>query len=119
MPTYSITDPSGRTLELTGDKAPTEAEIDNVFAEYFGDDAAQPIEYVDKDWRAQPWVRGCYAALMGPGDWTQHGAQRTEMIGPIHFAGTEAATQWYGYMEGGLQAAENAVQAILQGYRQA
>ena len=37
MPTYSITDPSGRTLELTGDKAPTEAEIDNVFAEYFGD----------------------------------------------------------------------------------
>ena len=37
MPTYSITDPSGRTLELTGDKAPTEAEIDNVFAAYFGD----------------------------------------------------------------------------------
>jgi len=37
MPTYSITDTSGRTLELTGDKAPTEAEIDNVFAEYFGD----------------------------------------------------------------------------------
>lgn len=99
--------------------AARQAEVLSCFAEYFGDDAAQPMEYVDKDWRAQPWIRGCYAALMGPDVWTQYGAQRTEMVGPIHFAGTEAATQWYGYMEGGLQAAENAVQAILQGYRQA
>ncbi|MDP1776665.1 MAG: FAD-dependent oxidoreductase, partial [Moraxellaceae bacterium] len=96
-----------------------QAEVLSCFAEYFGELALGPIEYVDKDWRAQSWVRGCYAALMGPGVWTKHGAVRNKRIGPIHFAGTEAATQWYGYMEGGLQAAESAVQAILQGYRQA
>jgi monoamine oxidase len=98
--------------------ADRQAEVLSCFAEYFGEAASKPIEYVDKDWRAQPWVRGCYAALMGPGVWTKQGKLRNQTVGPIHFAGTEAATQWYGYMEGGLQAAENAVQAILKGYRQ-
>ncbi len=98
--------------------ADRQAEVLSCLTEYFGDEAAHPLEYVDKDWRAQPWIRGCYAALMGPGVHTQYGHLRAQAVGPIQFAGTESATQWYGYMEGGLQSAEQAVQAILQTYRQ-
>ena len=35
MPTYQVTDPaSGRTLRLTGDSPPTDAELEQIFAEY-------------------------------------------------------------------------------------
>ena len=35
MPTYQVTDPaSGRTLRLTGDSPPTDAELERIFSEY-------------------------------------------------------------------------------------
>lgn len=35
MPTYQVTDPSsGRTLRLTGDSPPTDADLDEIFAQY-------------------------------------------------------------------------------------
>lgn len=94
--------------------AARQAEVLDCFAEFFGEAARTPLEYVDRDWRLQPWLRGCYAALLGPGVWTRDGHARTASWGRIHLAGTEAADVWYGYMEGGLQAAERAVQSILQ-----
>ena len=36
-----------------------------------------------------------------------------EPIGSIHFAGTETATWWSGYMEGAIQAGERAAREIL------
>ena len=32
MPTFEVTDPSGRTLEIEGDRMPTEAELNEIFA---------------------------------------------------------------------------------------
>lgn len=34
MPTYEITSPDGVTLEIQGDKPPTEAELDQIFSQY-------------------------------------------------------------------------------------
>ena len=35
MPTYKVTDPdTGRTLSLTGDAPPTEAELEEIFGVY-------------------------------------------------------------------------------------
>ena len=36
MPSFTVTDPQGRTLTLEGAKPPTEEELDNIFSEYFG-----------------------------------------------------------------------------------
>ena len=36
MPSFTVTDPQGRTLILEGAKPPTEEELDNIFSEYFG-----------------------------------------------------------------------------------
>jgi monoamine oxidase len=82
------------------------------FAQYFGEQARIPLEYVDQDWSSEPWTRGCYAALMGPGVWTGGGARLREANGAIHWAGTETAVEWFGYMEGALEAAERAAAEV-------
>ncbi len=84
------------------------------FAEFFGPQAREAIAYVDKDWGAEEWTRGCYAGLMGPGTWTSYGPDLRAPIGPLHFAGTETARRWYGYFEGALEAAERAAREVLQ-----
>jgi len=37
-----------------------------------------------------------------------------EPVGPIHWAGTETATSWTGYMEGAVQAGERAAREVLE-----
>ncbi|KUJ81699.1 amine oxidase [Microbulbifer flavimaris] len=93
-------------------------DVLDCFARYFGDQARRPLEYVDRDWSSEPWTRGCYAALMPPGVWTQYGQVLRDADGPIHYAGTESATEWYGYMEGALQAAERAVGEVREALSQ-
>ena len=82
------------------------------FARYFGEAARDPLEYVDKDWSSEPWTRGCYAALMTPGTWTGGGERLREANDRVHWAGTEFAVEWYGYMEGALESAERAVEEV-------
>ncbi|GMG86848.1 flavin monoamine oxidase family protein [Biformimicrobium ophioploci] len=87
------------------------------FANYFGERAQTPLEYVEKDWSADEWARGGYAAHMTTGSWTGNGRLLRSANGRIHWAGTETAREWYGYMEGGLEAAERAageVRELLQ-----
>ncbi len=84
------------------------------FAGFFGPQALEPIDYVDRDWGAQEWTRGCYTALAGPGVWTSYRDELRLPIGPLHFAGTETARRWNGYFEGALEAAERAVEEVAQ-----
>tara|TARA_R110000868_G_scaffold102524_6_gene282382 strand:+ start:11016 stop:12377 length:1362 start_codon:yes stop_codon:yes gene_type:complete len=101
------------------DPAERRAAVLQAFARYFGEQALSPIDYVDQDWIAEEYTRGCYAALMGPGVWTSLGMDLRQPIGPIHVAGTETATRYYGYFEGALQAAERAVAEIEAAFAQA
>ncbi len=79
----------------------------------FGSPARTPVEYVERDWSAEEWTRGCYAALFTPGAWTQHGPALRAPVGPVHWAGTETATVWCGYMDGAIQSGERAAHEIL------
>lgn len=74
----------------------------------FGPEAARPIAYVDCNWAEEPWSAGCYAGLLGPGRMTELGPALREVVGRVHFAGTEAATRWTGYMEGAIESGERA-----------
>jgi monoamine oxidase len=89
-----------------------EAERREIVAEnlarMFGPRAASPSGYVEKDWSAEPWSRGCYAGVLGPGAWTGYGPALREPVGRIHWAGTETATAWMGYFDGALQAGRRA-----------
>jgi monoamine oxidase len=90
------------------------AAVLDSLAAYFGPRAAQPVDWVELDWSAEPWTRGCYGAHFGPGVWTQFGPALREPVGRIHWAGTETATVWCGYMDGALQSGERAASEVLQ-----
>lgn len=82
-------------------------------ATLFGPAAREPVDFVERDWSAEEWTRGCYGALFTPGAWTQHGPALREPVGRVHWAGTETATVWAGYMDGAIQSGERAAHEIL------
>lgn len=70
---------------------------------YFGPEASTPLGYVDQDWTQEQWSLGGYVAHMPPGVMTNYGDALREPCGHIHWAGTETATEWAGYLDGALQ----------------
>jgi monoamine oxidase len=75
---------------------------------YFGERVRLPIEYVEQDLAEEEYSRGCYAAYMPTGGWTTFGEALREPIGRLHWAGTETATVWNGYMDGAISSGERA-----------
>ena len=82
-------------------------------AAFFGPRAARPCHYLEMDWSAQEWTRGCYAAHFPPGIWTGYGEALREPVGRLHWAGTESATSWIGYMDGAVQSGLRAAAEVL------
>jgi len=83
------------------------------FARYFGPRAAAPAAYAELDWQREQWSGGCYGTLFGPNVWTRYGHALREPIGPVHWAGTETATIWSGYMDGAVRSGERAAAEVL------
>ncbi len=83
------------------------------FARYFGPNAMHPIDYVERDWMAEPFSRGCYGAHFTPGVWTGFGHALRTPIGPLHWAGAECASVWNGYMEGAVRSGEATAREVL------
>lgn len=83
-------------------------------ARFFGPRARQPVAYFDLDWSAEPWTRGCYGAHFPPGVWTQYGPWLREPVGRIHWAGTETALHWMGYMDGAVESGQRAAREVLE-----
>jgi monoamine oxidase len=50
---------------------------------------------------------------MTPGGWTSHGAALRQPVGRIHWAGSETATRWIGFMDGAVSAGQRAAREIL------
>jgi monoamine oxidase len=80
----------------------------------FGARAGSPLQYVERDWSAEEWTRGCPVCRFAPGGWTGFGRWLRQPVGRIHWAGTETATHWSGYMEGALQSGERAAREVLE-----
>jgi monoamine oxidase len=83
-----------------------------------GPEGANPIDYEDQDWPADPWSRGCYGASMGPGVMTTVGKVIRQPHGRVHWAGTETSARWMGYIEGAIRSGERAAEEVLAGYKQ-
>ena len=83
------------------------------FARHFGERAAKPVVYADHVWEHDPWSGGCYGAFMPPGVWTSVGPSIREPQGRIHWAGTETATVWSGYIDGAISSGKRAAAEIV------
>lgn len=88
------------------------AAVLEVFARLFGPDAASPVDYVERNWAAERWSRGCYSGAFGPSGWTDFGPALREPVGRIHWAGTETATVWNGYIDGAITAGRRAAAEV-------
>jgi monoamine oxidase len=84
------------------------------FRQYVGDQALSPTQFIQHDWRSEKWTRGCPTAVTRPGILSRYGDTLRRPIGPVHFAGTETADYWQGYMDGAVRAGERAAREILR-----
>lgn len=82
------------------------------FEKLFGPSAGQPLDYAEQEWATEEWSGGGPTSNFGPGGWSEYGSILREPVGRIHWAGTETATVWSGYMEGALQAGERAAAEV-------
>ena len=52
------------------DQAERQQAVIGCFVRYFGQAAARPERYVERDWMAEEFTRGCYCAHFAPGVWS-------------------------------------------------
>lgn len=102
---------AGPARRWSGDAAPVVAQL----VRWFGAEAAAPQGLAITDWCAEPWSRGCPVAVMTPGALTTAGTTLRQPVGRVHFAGTETATAWTGYLEGALESGERAAREVVRG----
>lgn len=82
------------------------------FTRYFGAEAANPTDYLEQDWSAEEFSRGCYGGHFAPGVLTDYGDVLREPVGRIHWAGTEYAREFTGYMEGAIRSGREVAKAL-------
>ncbi|KAM8744265.1 putative flavin-containing monoamine oxidase A isoform 1-T1 [Acanthopagrus schlegelii] len=80
---------------------------------YLGPEAASFIHYEEKDWAKEDYSGGCPVNVMVPGMLTYYHPSLRKPCGRIHWAGTETATQWCGYMSGAVQSGQRAALEVL------
>jgi monoamine oxidase len=102
---------AGPARRWNGDTAPVMAQL----VRWFGDEARHPVAIATTDWSAEPWSRGCPVAVMAPGALTTGGTTLRQPVGRVHFAGTETAVEWTGYLEGALESGERAAREVVRG----
>lgn len=87
-------------------------EVLACFATLFGDEALRPIDYADQCWGAETFAPGGPTAAVPPGSWTQFGPLLRRPVGPLHWAGTETADEWTGFMDGAVRSGQRAAAEV-------
>lgn len=80
---------------------------------YFGPQAENVTSCVFQRWDLEEFSRGGPVAYAPPGLLTQYGPALKTSVGGIHFAGTETAEFWTGYMDGAVRSGERVAKEIL------
>ncbi len=101
----------GRTWHTRPEAARRDA-ITTALARWFGEEARRPAHYVEQDWSTEAWTRGCPIGFPPPALLTAHGAALRTPCGRVHWAGTETARRWMGFMDGALEAGERAADEV-------
>jgi monoamine oxidase len=101
-----------RTLNGLSHRERARAEIES-YVRYFGSRAARPNLAFDYPWDNDPLAGGAPVGFTPPGVLLRYGEALRRPVGPIHWAGTETATVWNGYMDGAVQSGERVAREVL------
>src|SRR5262249_39573809 len=107
---------AARKASCLDPRARRQAVIDGL-VRLFGERASRPSGYFDRDWSKDEWSAGCYVGLHPPGVLSTVGTALRAPCGRIHFAGSEAATRWPGFMDGAIESGERAAAEVLEALR--
>ena len=69
--------------------------------------------YLDEVWAKEVYTGGCPVGVTPPGVLTEYGSALRAPVGRVHWAGTETATVWCGYMDGAIQSGKRAAGEVL------
>jgi monoamine oxidase len=83
------------------------------FANYFGPRAKSPQQYFETFWPEARWERGGPVGIAAPGTLVAYGHALREVVGNLHWAGTESSTYWAGYMDGAVRSGRRAAAEVL------
>jgi len=101
-----------RALDDQSDQQRASAALQS-YVRYFGKPAGAPRMYFDQVWEREIYTGGCPAGVMPTGVLTEYGSALRAPAGRIHWAGTETATVWTGYMDGAVQSGRPAAAEAL------
>lgn len=89
-----------------------QAVLDHL-VQLYGEQAATPIDFLSHDWMTERWTRGCFSGHLTPGGWTGYGPALRTPCGRIHWAGTETAVHWNGYIDGAIESGFRVADEVL------
>jgi monoamine oxidase len=126
-PVFDHSDPAGNHYSLVGFVAGDaaleysarpaavrrQAVIDSLVT-FFGNEAATPTAYLEKDWLTDPWSVGCYVGVAAAGYYSRTRPYIARPVGRLHWAGTETAEFGLGYIEGAIRSGERAAREIAE-----
>lgn len=84
------------------------------FGMFFGDAARKPIDYLDHCWGTEPFAPGGPTAAVPPQAWTAYGPWLRKPIDGIHWAGTETAEVWTGFLDGAVRSGQRAATEVAE-----
>jgi len=124
--TFDVTAPGNKHGILCGffdggpamewaDQSPEERKARAIadIAHVLGDQANSPIAFVEQNWPREKWSTGGYTCVPGPGVTTVFGDAIRQPCGRIHWAGTETADLWSGYVDGALRSGDRVAAEVL------
>ena len=89
------------------------------FARMWGDQARGATAYFEQAWADEEWSGGGPVCHPAPGALTAYGEELRRPSGRVHWAGSETATTWCGYMDGAVRSGDRAAGEVLdaEGWR--
>jgi len=105
-----------RSFRKLGRAARRKAVLDN-FVTYYGPEAANPNSSFELDWTQEAWTRGCPVGHTLRNVLHRYGPALNRPFRHVHWAGTETADYWNGYMDGAVRSGERAAREVLKALR--
>ena len=89
-------------------------QLEQEIAKLKPDEFAQLRDWLlEQDWAEERWSGGGPVASFATGGWTASGPALREPVGRLHWAGTETASRWSGYIDGAIRSGERAAAEAL------
>jgi monoamine oxidase len=101
----------GRRISRRSPDERRQIALDNL-AVFFGDQAREPMMFLERHWSSPPWTRGC-PGFLPPGVITEHGPAVNAPVGRVRWANTEHATSFNTFTEGAVRSGERVAGEVL------